>query len=214
MEIILNTDALKEYGFSAEKIAEIEKSDIILGVNIFEKCIPSTETMEMILNEWKDEPNRHRIIVLNNQFILDHKATFDPERFISTCDDPKRNKILQIYLDKYNNYKKQCEKAGLSFVLVWRSIVIMRWFHFMLGNTRNSGSKEIGDELSRIIKARTNKNPYRSPNNIWLKDSPFLDKYPEYIEAKLHFIAFFTITNLVSDTDPEMEKLKIANFCM
>jgi hypothetical protein len=65
-------------------------------------------------------------MILNNRFLIDHAATFDPERFIYTCEDPKTKKILQIYLDKYNNYKKQCEKAGLSFVLVWRNLVTMR----------------------------------------------------------------------------------------
>jgi hypothetical protein len=180
-------------------------------VNIFGVCVPSTKSMEMILNEWDDE-NARKIIMLNNRFLTDHHATFDPERFISTCNNLKTKKVLQIYLDQYSNCKKQCEKVGLSFVLVWRSLVIMRWFDFILGNSRGSGSKEIGDELSRIIKARTNENPYSSPSNLWLKDRPLLDKYPEYTEAKLHFITFLTITNLVSDTDSEMEELKIADF--
>ncbi len=208
MEVIFNADVLKGYGLSAEEIKNLE---IFLCVNIFGTCVPSTKSMEMISNKWSGE-NIRKIMMLNNRFLIDHAATFDPEKFIHTCNDPNAKKILQIYLDKYHNYKKQCDKAGLSFVLVWRSIVIMRWFNFMLGNSRGSGAKEVGDELSRIIEARTNQKPYSSPSNLWLKDRPLLDKYPEYTEAKLHYIAFMTITNIISDTDPEMEELKIASF--
>jgi hypothetical protein len=184
---------------------------IMLSVNIFGIRVPSTESTETILNEWDDE-NIRKIIMLNNRFLIDHSATFDPENSIDTCSDSKAKKVLQIYLDLYHNHRRQCEKVGLSFVLVWRSLVIMRWFDFMLGNSRGSGSKEIGDELSKIINERTNENPYSSPSNLWLKDRPLLDKYPEYTEAKLHFITFLTITNLISDTDPKMEELKIADF--
>jgi DNA-directed RNA polymerase subunit M/transcription elongation factor TFIIS len=188
-----------------------EELGIMLSVNIFGIRTPSTESTEAILNEWDNE-NIRKIIILNNRFLIDHSATFNPENFIDTCSNSKTKKVLQIYLDLYHNHRRQCEKVGLSFVLVWRSLVIMRWFDFMLGNSRGSGSKEIGDELSKIINARTNENPYSSPSNLWLKDRPHLDKYPEYTEAKLHFITFLTITNLVSDTDPEMEELKIADF--
>lgn len=208
MEIVINTDALKEYGLSIE---EITKSDIVLVVNIFKRSIPSDKTMETILDRWDDKENKNKIIELNNRFLEDHLATFAPDKFIDTCNNPKTKKVLQIYLDLYHNYIRQCEKASLSFVLVWQSIVIMIWFEFMLGNSRGSGSKEIGDELSKIIKARTNENPHSSPSNLCLKDRPNLDKYPEYTEAKLLFNAFLTITTLISDTDPEMEKLKIAN---
>jgi hypothetical protein len=49
MEIVFNADVLKGYGLPAE---EIDNLEIFLGVNIFGVCVPSTKSMEMILNEW------------------------------------------------------------------------------------------------------------------------------------------------------------------
>ncbi len=174
---------------------------------LFNREIPSDLSMNLVLNELKDE-DRDVFILHSDECISGLYGWLDPTQYNpSDLTDPKERSALELQLEIVKVYQIQCAILELDFRQFWQSRAVISWFHYMLANSRSFHIQRLGREFAKILDAEIEGTTIDRSKVVTIKNYSFLEKYPEYKEALTMLNSAFDSINTASLVDPEMSFL-------
>lgn len=171
---------------------------------LFNREIPSDLSMNLVLNELKDE-DRDVFILHSDECISGLYGWLDPTQYNpSDLTDPKERSALELQLKIVKVYQIQCAILELDFRQFWQNRAVISWFHYMLANSRSFHIQRLRREFAKILDAKIEGITIDRSKVVTIENYSFLEKYPEYKEALTMLNSAFDSINTASLVDPEM----------
>lgn len=174
---------------------------------LFKREIPSDLSMNLVLNELKDE-GRNVFILHSDEFISGLYGWLDPTQYNpSDLTDPRERSALELQLAIVKVYQIQCAILELDFRQFWQSRAVVIWFNYMVANSRSFHIQRLGREFSQILKVENDGATVDRSKIVKIKHYTDLEKYPEYKEALTILNSTFNAINIAAKISPEMSLL-------
>ncbi len=174
---------------------------------LFNREIPSDLSMNLVLNELKDE-DRDIFILHSDEFISNIYGWLAPTQYNpSDFTDDKERSALELQLAIVKVYQIQCARLQIDFRHFWQSRAVISWFHYMLANSRSFHVQRLRREFSHIIDLEIEGQTSDRSKIVTMKEYPMLEKYPEYQDALTIFNGICDAINISARIDPLMSYL-------
>jgi hypothetical protein len=169
---------------------------------------PSLKLIKKILAELKADEDRSRFIEFHNQYMHSQIHDVYPEEFESSqISDPS----FEIKQKRFFNLRKQfklaniTEESGITFGDYWRTYHYIKWFLFVLGNSKGGDIQSLIKLQKKKLKAsqtRTEigKVKFKQPQY------PELDRYDEYKQELVifdgvhHYLDWFDLKQQITES--------------
>lgn len=176
-------------------------------LNVYGRSIPSEESITTILDSLNDK-DEEIFCAINNKFMYDLGAIFNPDNHPYNGKDPETIKIFKLYMESRQNYQSQCEILRVNFPILWQSFAVIKWYQFMLGKYKSGDIQKLIGDLSRLRRTRMGKISRDSFKIHIVKDYPILEKYPEYRDALFIVDYFHYLVKITLEINCDLNNLR------
>ncbi len=171
-------------------------------LNIYGRCIPSDESIDLILDEIGDDIAEKQFVKTNNTLIEIIQSMCNPE-------DDAGYIFRELLIELYQNYQKQDEVIGDNrFDRLWQSLYVVQWFAAMVAKSRETNiqtlkriAKKIYDNFKKAEHIE-----FENTNENVSHRYPDLEIFPEYAESRQFLSDWCKKASIKSNNDHELKK--------
>jgi hypothetical protein len=180
-----------------------------------DKLVPSPESIGVVIGELKSSKDKIAFIECHNNYMRGSRFSIFPEQYDSSeLTDLKQKSIFELERKIFNNREEQCkavdcgEGTEINFDDYWQSITVIKWFHYMVSNSRSYRTQTLGRGFSKILRSEKDGAYFDKSEIDWSKDYSNLEKYPEYTRAIAIFDGVNYAINFAEKSNPRITGLK------
>jgi hypothetical protein len=174
-------------------------------LKIYSRCIPSDESIDLIMDEIGNDFIEKQFVESNNNLIEIIQSMCNPE------DDA--GYIFRELLIKLNqNYQKQNEViGGNEFERIWQSLYVVNWFAAMVAKSRETNIQDLKRKAKKIYDdfKKTEYIEFENANENHTPRYSDLMNFPEYASSIEILSDWYRDASTLSNENSELRKLII-----
>jgi hypothetical protein len=187
------------------QIKSFRAYDYFNRFNIKDRDIPSEESIDLILSEIDNEPERIQFCMSNNEVVNNTESLLYP-------NDEEGNIYLRLLIELVENYQKQHEVIGSNnFILFCQSLVVVNWFAAMVAKMKETNSQKSRKIASKHLALFKSADPIEFDNHNKNHEHRYsaLNRFPEFAESMQFLIDWYEKASILSNENTELRKLII-----